>query len=207
MEEELGLGQWHELAGDCGTQEAAWKSLVRIEANSGHADPEGPQGPGQEAAWSRSGAVRGGPSWMVNEASGSPLGLSPNTTVPGLKPQKLILSRLWKLESEIPGRAGRASPGAGKRVCPRPLPWRLGLAGLLEARAPAQHPPCVRISPVYKDTGHPGLAAHPPQAGPHLNDISVQVRLHSWNWRLKLWTHGLQGTQFNLQRDRCHLLG
>lgn len=46
----LGLGKWHELAGDCGTQEATWKSLVRIEANSGHADPEGPQGPGQEAA-------------------------------------------------------------------------------------------------------------------------------------------------------------
>lgn len=52
---------------------------------------------------------------MVNEASGSLLGLSPNTTVPGLKLQKLILSHLWKPESEIPGRARRASPGAGKK--------------------------------------------------------------------------------------------
>ena len=48
---EAGLGGWHEFARGGGTQEGAWKSLVTIAANSGRADSETPQGPGEDAAW------------------------------------------------------------------------------------------------------------------------------------------------------------
>jgi len=47
-----GSGDGMNLLGGGGTQQGAWKSLVRIEANSGHADSETPQGPGKEEAWS-----------------------------------------------------------------------------------------------------------------------------------------------------------